>query len=275
MNKFLILALAGALSNAYAADTDKTAYNAAKDKAAADYKAAKAQCKSLKGNAEDICIEEAKVARARAEADAIAQHRSGDAKDLRKAREDVAKAEYDLAKEKCDDQTGNAKKACKLDAKAAKDSAMADAKRTDTTPTMGERTAAAVDTTRDRTAAAVDNTRDRTAAAMDTTRDRTATAVDNTRDRTAAATNNATNTTRNATAAAGDVMSDSVITTKVKADLAADPGVKAMDVHVETVKGVVMLSGFVPSKAEADKAVQLARNVKGVTEVKSSIQVKK
>jgi len=242
MNKFLILALAGALSNAYAADNDKAAFDAAKDKATADYKAAKAQCKTLKGNAEDICIEEAKVARARAEADAVAQHKTGDVKDLRKAREDVAKAEYDLAKEKCDDQTGNAKKACKLDAKAAKDSAIADAKRADPTPTVAERTAAVVDTTRDRTTAA------------------TATATD---------------TTRNTTAAAGDVMSDTVITTKVKADLAADPGVKALDVHVETVKGVVMLSGFVPSKAEADKAVQLARGVKGVTDVKSSIQVKK
>lgn len=246
MNKFLILALAGALSNAYAADNDKAAYDAAKDKATADYKAAKAQCKSLKGNAEDICIEEAKVARARAEADAVAQHKSGDVKDLRKAREDVAKAEYDLAKEKCDDQSGNAKKACKLDAKAAKESAIADAKRADPTPTMAERTAAAVDTTRDRTVAT-----------------------------TGTATTTATDTARNTTAAAGDVMSDTMITTKVKADLAADPGVKAMDVHVETVKGVVMLSGFVPSKSEADKAVQLARGVKGVTEVKSSIQVKK
>lgn len=229
MNKFLILALAGALSNAYAADTDKAAYNAAKDKAAANYKAAKAQCKSLKGNAEDICMEEAKVARARMEADAVAQHKAGDVTDWRKAREEVAKAEYELAKEKCDDQSGNAKKACTLDAKAAKDSAIAEAKRADPTPTMAERTA-------------------------------TATTADS---------------ARHTTAAAGDAMSDTVITTKVKADLAADPGVKGMDVHVETVKGVVMLSGFVPSRVEADKAVQLARGVKGVTEVKSSIQVKK
>jgi osmotically-inducible protein OsmY len=193
-----------------------------------------------------VCIEEAKVARAKAEADAVAQHKAGDAKDLRKAREKVAKAEYSLAKEKCDDQSGNAKKACKLDAKAAEDAALADAKRSDTTPTLGERTTAAVDTTRDRTTAA------------------TNTAVHNTAD-----------TARNATAATSDAVSDAVITTKVKADLAAEPGVKAMDVHVETAKGVVMLSGFVPSKEEADKAVQVARNVKGVTDVKSSIQVKK
>ena len=241
MNKFVILALAGAISSGYAvADNDPAAYKSMKDKAGADYKAAKAQCGSLKGNAKDICQEEAKVARAKAEADAVAQHRS-DAKDIRKAREDVADAEYDLAKEKCDDMTGNAKSACKHDAKAAKDSAIADARRADPTPTVAERTAAA---------------------------------TDNMRDRTAATTGAAADTTRNATAAAGDAVSDTVITTKVKADLAADPGVKAMDVHVETVKGVVMLSGFVPSKAEADKAVQLARGVKGVSEVKSSIQVK-
>jgi hyperosmotically inducible periplasmic protein len=274
MNKFVILALAGAISSGYAvADNDPAAYKSMKDKAGADYKAAKAQCGSLKGNAKDICQEEAKVARAKAEADAVAQHRS-DAKDIRKAREDVADAEYDLAKEKCDDMTGNAKSACKHDAKAAKDTAIADARRADPTPTVAERTAAATDNMRDRTAAATDTARERTAAATDTARDRTAATADNMRDRTAATTGAAADTTRNATAAAGDAVSDTVITTKVKADLAADPGVKAMDVHVETVKGVVMLSGFVPSKAEADKAVQLARGVKGVSEVKSSIQVK-
>jgi len=241
MNKFVILALAGAISSGYAvADNDPAAYKSMKDKASADYKAARAQCSSLKGNAKDICQEEAKVTRAKAEADAVVQHKS-DAKEIRKAREDVADAEYELAKEKCDDMTGNAKSACKHDAKAAKDTAIADARRADPTPTVAERTAAATDMARDRTAAT------------------TSTAAD---------------TTRGATAAAGDAVSDTVITTKVKADLAADPGVKAMDVHVETVKGVVMLSGFVPSKAEADKAVQLARGVRGVTEVKSSIQVK-
>jgi len=263
MNKFAILALAGAISSGYAmADNDTNAYKSMKDKAAADYKAAKAQCSSLKANAKDICQEEAKVARAKAEADAVAQHKS-DAKDIRKAREDVADAEYDLAKEKCDDMSGNAKSACKLDAKSAKDKAIADARRADPTPTVGERTAAAVGTARDKTTAAAESARDRTA-----------TTTDNMRDRTVAATGTAADATRNTTAAAGDAMSDTVITTKVKADLAADPGVKALDVHVETVKGVVMLSGFVPSKAEADKAVQLARGVKGVNEVKSSIQIK-
>jgi hyperosmotically inducible periplasmic protein len=65
-----------------------------------------------------------------------------------------------------------------------------------------------------------------------------------------------------------------MITAKVKADMAADKTVTAMDVHVETQQGIVMLSGFVPTKAEADRAVQLAKGVKGVSDVKSSIQVK-
>lgn len=264
MNKFVILALAASISSGYAAaaTNDPVAYKSMKDKAGADYKAAKAQCGSLKSNAKDICQEEAKVARAKAESDAVAQYKA-DPKDIRKAREDVADAQYDLAKEKCDDLSGNAKSACKLDAKSAKDAAIADARRADSTPTVAERTAAAVDTAKDKTVAATDNLRDRTAAA-----------TANAGDRTAAATDNARGTARATTAAAGDAVADTVITTKVKADLAADPAVKAMDVHVETVKGVVMLSGFVPSKVEADKAVQLARGVKGVSDVKSSIQVK-
>ncbi|QBQ39375.1 BON domain-containing protein [Pseudoduganella plicata] len=84
-------------------------------------------------------------------------------------------------------------------------------------------------------------------------------------------------TTRDKTAdvAASPAVTDTMITAKVKADMAADKTAKAMDVHVETQKGVVMLSGFVASKAEADRAVELARGVKGVSDVKSSIQVKK
>ena len=47
-----------------------------------------------------------------------------------------------------------------------------------------------------------------------------------------------------------------------------------MAIHVETEKGVVMLSGFVDSKADADKAVTVAKNVEGVSTVKSAIKVK-
>ncbi|QPI53027.1 BON domain-containing protein [Massilia antarctica] len=72
----------------------------------------------------------------------------------------------------------------------------------------------------------------------------------------------------------GAVMADSVITTKVKADIFKEPELKSMAIHVETEKGVVMLSGFVDSKADAEKAVRLAKSVDGVTAVKSAIKVK-
>jgi len=43
---------------------------------------------------------------------------------------------------------------------------------------------------------------------------------------------------------------------------------------VETVNGVVMLSGFVPSQAQVQKAADLARGVEGVTDVKNGLKVK-
>jgi osmotically-inducible protein OsmY len=60
----------------------------------------------------------------------------------------------------------------------------------------------------------------------------------------------------------------------VKANLLKEPDLKSMGIHVETEKGTVMLSGFVDSKAEADKAVKVAKDVEGVTTVKSAIKVK-
>jgi osmotically-inducible protein OsmY len=72
----------------------------------------------------------------------------------------------------------------------------------------------------------------------------------------------------------GEVIDDSLITTKVKAALAADPMVKAREVHVETYKGVVQLSGFVESPEAVRKAVELARGVSGVKNVKNDMVVK-
>lgn len=72
----------------------------------------------------------------------------------------------------------------------------------------------------------------------------------------------------------GTKVSDSVITTKVKAALATDDKVDALDIKVETDSdGMVQLSGNAETKAEADKAVRLAKSVKGVTGVKDNIKV--
>jgi len=69
-------------------------------------------------------------------------------------------------------------------------------------------------------------------------------------------------------------LSDSVITTKVKAEFAKDKAVSATHVKVDTdSNGVVTLSGTAKSKAEADKAVSIAKNTKGVTAVNNEIVV--
>jgi osmotically-inducible protein OsmY len=72
----------------------------------------------------------------------------------------------------------------------------------------------------------------------------------------------------------GEYLDDTVITSKVKAAFAADPTVKATEVKVETFKGTVQLSGFVESRESAQKAVQIARQVKGVREVRNNTVLK-
>lgn len=72
----------------------------------------------------------------------------------------------------------------------------------------------------------------------------------------------------------GEYVDDALITTKVKAAMAADPDVKATEVNVETFKGEVQLSGFVSSREAIQKAVDIARGVGGVRGVKNSMTVK-
>jgi osmotically-inducible protein OsmY len=72
----------------------------------------------------------------------------------------------------------------------------------------------------------------------------------------------------------GEFVDDSVITTKVKAAIINEPSLKATEIKVETFKGVVQLSGFVSSEAEIDRAVEVARDVKGVKSVKNDMRLK-
>lgn len=72
----------------------------------------------------------------------------------------------------------------------------------------------------------------------------------------------------------GQYFDDSVITAKVKAAIFDDPTTKIFEIKVETYKGVVQLSGFVKSQAAANRAVELARSVGGVTSVKNDMQIK-
>lgn len=71
----------------------------------------------------------------------------------------------------------------------------------------------------------------------------------------------------------GETIDDATITTRVKTALLNDPGVAGLKIDVDTFKGVVTLSGRVKSTTEQDKAIQLARNTPGVSQVKNALQV--
>ncbi len=72
----------------------------------------------------------------------------------------------------------------------------------------------------------------------------------------------------------GEFVDDSVITAKVKASIFNEPTLKSTEINVETFKGDVQLSGFVAQPQDAQKAVEIARGVKGVVSVKNDVRVK-
>ena len=74
--------------------------------------------------------------------------------------------------------------------------------------------------------------------------------------------------------AAGRYVDDSVITAKVKAALLKDSAVSALEVSVETRKGTVVLSGFVDSDSQLQRAAEIAASVQGVVTVKNALVVK-
>jgi hyperosmotically inducible protein len=322
----LATALAAAFSSAYAFDDakpDTAAYRTMTQQAATDYKIAAAKCTGMSGNERAVCAEEAKLARARIDADAVAQH-NNTAKLRSASRTALAKAEHALAVVKCSVMSGAEKDSCLSNARSVHTAALADikadrnvrvagtaavdgtgliantgtsepakaaavdkcAQMTDGKPSVGcvvdskDRTVATVPAattgatmaqkTENAAETAVQKTKDAAATVADKTEravERMAEGTERAADRTAEATGNAAQKT-------GKVIADTVITTKVKADLFKEPELSSMAIHVETEKGVVMLSGFVDSKADAEKAVRLAKSVEGVTQVKSAIKVK-
>jgi hyperosmotically inducible periplasmic protein len=72
---------------------------------------------------------------------------------------------------------------------------------------------------------------------------------------------------------AGTMLDDAAITTKVKTALIGDSSIKARNIDVDTVAGEVILSGYVDSQQEADKAGSLAKSVAGVARVKNELKV--
>lgn len=329
---------------------DAAAYRNITQKAMSDYKAAVAKCDAMSGNDKDICTADAKVLRVREENAALAQYTTSP-KSREKARSNLADAEYDLAKQKCDARSGADKDGCMDTARSVHTAAIADAKsgnatvpgsagatsagglvtRTDTrepvnaaavdkcaqmgadaktgclvetkpsavregAATAAARTGDAADSAADKTraaaATAVDKTKEVARTVVDKTKQVASSAVqktdnaldragDNTRDASVSAVQKTDNAmdragdkTRDVAASTRVVAADTAITTKVKAGLVKEPDLKSLGIHVETEQGVVMLSGFVNSKTEADKAVKVAKGVDGVSKVESAIKVK-
>jgi osmotically-inducible protein OsmY len=349
---------------------DPATYHNVTQKAAADYKSASAKCTSMSGNDKDVCLAEAKAARAHSEADALAQYNNS-AAGREKTRSKVADADYAVAKAKCGAKSGADKDDCLNTAKSVHTSALADAKagRDSTAATgssggsgtglvagtdspaanaavdkcaqaggssktgclidkkapvtgatgattvtgteMANRTQNAAANAADNTKAAASNVAEKTKelakAAVEKTKEaastvaqKTGNAMDKAGTKTREVASTAAHNTENAMDKAGEktrdtatnvadktdratdhagrktavAASDTALTTKVKANIFKEPDLKSMAIHVETENGVVMLSGFVDSKAEAEKAVKVAKNVDGVTSVKSAIKVK-
>jgi len=72
----------------------------------------------------------------------------------------------------------------------------------------------------------------------------------------------------------GTYFSDTALTAKVKTAMVDQRGLEGLDIHVNTYKGVVQLSGFVSTDVEKELAGQIARNVDGVAEVVNNLIVK-
>ncbi|MBT2334883.1 hypothetical protein J7E49_13325 [Variovorax paradoxus] len=112
---------------AAAVDPAVAEFKAARDKISADYKADKAACDAMKDNAKDVCMEEAKGKEKIAKAELDQKQKPSDS-NARKVAEAKVEVAYSIAKEKCDDQKGDAKNACVKEAKAQEAKGKADIK---------------------------------------------------------------------------------------------------------------------------------------------------
>ena len=79
----------------------------------------------------------------------------------------------------------------------------------------------------------------------------------------------------NAATTIGVKVDDSIVTSKVKSSLLADPDIKSLDIAVVTNNGEVQLSGFVNNQTQIDHAMDVARRTEGVHNVINELRVKK
>ena len=73
---------------------------------------------------------------------------------------------------------------------------------------------------------------------------------------------------------AGNFVSDSVVTARVKAALLRERGIKSTGVHVESSQGRVLLSGFVDTEEQKQRVLRVASRIEGVREVRDGLNVR-
>jgi hyperosmotically inducible protein len=82
-------------------------------------------------------------------------------------------------------------------------------------------------------------------------------------------------TLKSGTATIGNKIDDSIVTTRVKSALLADPATKSFNIGVVTRKGMVQLSGFADSQEQIDRAIDITRGVQGTAGVQNEMSLKK
>jgi hypothetical protein len=80
--------------------------------------------------------------------------------------------------------------------------------------------------------------------------------------------------TKDATAKAANATDDAAVTTKVKAALFAEPGLKTLQINVDTQDAIVTLQGTVDSDTLRQRAVQIASSTNGVRQVVDKLVIK-
>jgi osmotically-inducible protein OsmY len=71
----------------------------------------------------------------------------------------------------------------------------------------------------------------------------------------------------------GSYVDDATITSRVKVSIIKEPTLKVLQINVETMEGVVQLSGFVDNEQSKDRAVDIARHVNGVKSVADNMMI--
>jgi hypothetical protein len=139
--KLNLIAAALALGTAgfvQAADkADRKVHNADEERIESEYKVAKEKCDALSGNQKDICIAEAKGKEKVAKAENDAKNAKDQAKAHARVERVKADADYDVAKQKCQENKGNEKDVCLKQAKADRDRAKATSAKHERSATSG------------------------------------------------------------------------------------------------------------------------------------------